>query len=261
MKLYGILALVLVFWACQPAPTSEESTPEAEPTTEAVDSAAWVVQQTIIRHGGESMDSFAAVFTFRERTYSLLREGGQFQYRREYTNEEGETVQDELTNQDFVRHINGQAVQLSAKDSSSYANSLNSVIYFALLPYLLHDPAVKLSYHGLTDALGGPHYEIGVTFSEDGGGKDFEDEYVYWIHQEDRTMDYLAYNFQVNGGGARFRKAFNAREEQGIRWQDYYNYKPRNGSMEVLLFDSLYAAGLMDSLSTIALEDITVTTK
>jgi hypothetical protein len=34
---------------------------------------------------------------------------------------------------------------------------------------------------------------VGVTFGQDGGGKDFDDEFHYWINKQTHKVDYLAY--------------------------------------------------------------------
>ena len=65
-----------------------------------------------------------------------------------------------------------------------------------------------------------------VTFKEEGGGEDFQDEYRYWINQKNHEIDYLAYNYLTDGGGTRFRRAINKRKIVGIFFQDYVNYKP-----------------------------------
>ena len=71
---------------------------------------------------------------------------------------------------------------------------------------------------------------IEVTFKQEGGGKDFEDQYYYWINKKSHTMDYLAYNYKVNGGGVRFRSSYNRRNVGGIIFQDYINYKAEVGT-------------------------------
>ena len=43
-------------------------------------------------------------------------------------------------------------------------------------------------------------------------------------------MDYLAYNYKVNGGGVRFRSSYNRRNVGGIIFQDYINYKAEVGT-------------------------------
>ncbi len=87
-----------------------------------------------------------------------------------------------------------------------YSNSVNSVAYFALLPFRLNDAAVNKRYIGTSEIKGEPYFEIEVTFQQKGGGKDHDDVFIYWIHQQHFTMDYLAYSFIVDGGGTRFRK-------------------------------------------------------
>jgi hypothetical protein len=257
MRYLYLLALLLCLGACS---SNTEDASSAEATKPVItDTARWVVEQAILQHGGPELDTSLVQFVFRERTYTAARTGGEFLYERAYTNEEGQAIKDALSPKTFSRTINGEPAQLTEKDSSAYANSLNSVMYFAFLPYFLTDPAVHLAYQGITEAFGRPHYELKVTFGADGGGTDFEDEYAYWFATDDFTLNYLAYNFLVNGGGARFREAYNSRKVKGIVFQDYINYKPLDEARrDVLAFDELFAAGQLDTLSRIDLEEVEV---
>src|SRR5690606_32621944 len=97
----------------------------------------------------------------------------------------------ELTNEAFTERINNTYVALSAKDSMAFAESLNSVVYFALLPSFLQDDAVNSSLEGEDEIHGKEYYRIKVSFDEDGGGVDFEDVYLYWFDKSDYSMDYL----------------------------------------------------------------------
>ena len=72
--------------------------------------------------------------------------------------------------------------------------------YFAQLPYGLNSPAVQKKILGEATINGNTYYEIEVTFSKEGGGIDFEDRFVYWIHKENFTVDFLAYRYATNGG-------------------------------------------------------------
>ena len=252
-----LCCLVVCLYACSPAPADNHATND-ETVAPITDSAAWVVGNAIARHGGSIVDSSLVSFTFRERHYVAERGGGQFTYKRSYTNDEGQVIADSMTNEIFVRYVDQEEAELSEKQVSSYSNSLNSVMYFAFLPYFLQDQAVHLAYHGIGMINEKPHYKVLVTFSQEGGGKDFEDEYVYWFAKEDFELNYLAYNFLVNGGGARFREAYNPRSIDGILFQDYINYKPTEDRRDVLAFDSLFQTGALDTLSRIELEEITV---
>ncbi|MCB0632179.1 MAG: DUF6503 family protein [Saprospiraceae bacterium] len=252
------LACLLLLAACDHTANSstETSSPEA-----AADSAHWVIQQAIQKHGGDHVAHSRIAFDFRDRHYVSDRQDGQFTYERIWQDTTGEQVRDVLTNNKFYREINGQLTELSAKDSAAYANSTNSVIYFALLPYYLQDKAVHATYLGKSTVKGQEYYKVKVTFGQEGGGKDHEDQYIYWFHPEDFTMDYLAYNYLTDGGGARFREAYNVRTIEGIRFADYINYKPKSDTRDVAQFDALFDQGQLEELSRIDSENISVELK
>ena len=69
-------------------------------------------------------------------------------------------------------------------------------------------------------------------------------------------MDYLAYSFQVNGGGVRFREAYNPRTVGGIRFQDYVNYKHENKDFPVQQLDQAFLNKELKELSRIELKNI-----
>lgn len=217
-----------------------------------------LISKAITRHGGKNLDSHSISFDFRNRKYTSQRDNGRFTYQRIFTDSVGKHIRDVLNNDGFQRFINDQAIELETEKSDAYSSSINSVLYFALLPYPLTDPAVKSTYLGQTTIEDKKLDKIKVTFSEEGGGSDFEDEYIYWFDAVDRTLEYLAYNYQVEGGGARFRKAINRREIGGILFSDYINYKPAVDNLDVESFDTLYISGGLKELSRIKLENIVV---
>jgi len=97
---------------------------------------------------------------------------------------------------------------------------------------------------------------IEVTFDKEGGGKDYDDEFYYWINRETYLIDYLAYNYQVGKGGVRFRSAYNKRNIAGITFQDYINYKAPVGT-PISELPSLYESDKLIELSRIETENIT----
>lgn len=255
MKNIWFLLLLSILYSCG----TENGDPVNQNTEgPSTDSATWIVNKAIAAHGGEKIENSRIAFDFRDRHYVSDRKGGQFTYERIWQDTSGDNYRDVLTNEKLYREINGEKVILSAKDSSAYANSTNSVLYFALLPYFLNDPAVRKSYLGKGMIKGQSYYEIKVTFRKEGGGKDYEDEFLYWIHPEQFTMDYLAYNYITDGGGARFREAYNVRNIKGIRFADYINYKPTSDTRAVETFDELYNQGELVELSRIDSENIEV---
>ncbi|NNJ88175.1 MAG: deoxyribose-phosphate aldolase, partial [Eudoraea sp.] len=117
--------------------------------------------------------------------------------------------------------------------------------------------AVQKELLGKNQIKGKDYYKIKVTFDQQGGGNDYEDVYLYWIDQKTYKPTYLAYEFHVNGGGLRFREAYNERYVEGIRFVDYYNYKPK-GEARITRLDALYENGELELLSDIELENIVV---
>ena len=199
-----------------------------------------IVDRAIAAHGGKKYQKASIEFDFRKRHYKSVRDKGQYQYERTFTDKEGAAIRDVLTNEEFYREVNGQRKTLTDKERNSWSGSVNSVHYFVQLPALLNDPAVIKTYAGESSIKGKQYHKVEVRFRKEGGGRDHEDVYMYWFDQSTHTMDYLAYNFLVNGGGARFREAYNIRVVNGIRFADYINYKPKADQRDVAQFDQLF---------------------
>ncbi|MCB0684952.1 MAG: hypothetical protein KDC53_00465 [Saprospiraceae bacterium] len=247
-------SLVWLIYSCESK--TELTTPVSERLGDPKSIA--IIDQAIEKHGGDRYHKHRIEFDFRDRHYISVRDAGDYQYERIFIDSTGQEIRDVLTNNSFIRYTNGAKTDITEERAKAYSNSVNSVIYFALLPYFLQDPAVRSSYVGSTTIENKPYDKVKITFGKDGGGKDFEDEFLYWFHQKEHTLDFLAYNYQTDGGGARFRRAINKRDIGGILFADYINYKPTEETMNILMFDSLYSNALMDSLSSIISANIVV---
>ncbi len=221
------------------------------------DRAQDIIDKAIEAHGGSNYDDLAISFKFRDKNYSIKLDGGNYEYTRSYADSVGHIL-DVLTNDSFERKVDGTLISLSDKDVRKYSNSLNSVCYFALLPRGLNDPAVKKSMIGLNKIDGQKYHVVQVTFDEDGGGDDHEDVYVYWINQKTYTVDFLAYSYQVNGGGVRFRAAKEPVVIDGVRFQNYINYKYSDKDIPVDSLPFYYVQGELTKLSEINSEDVKV---
>ncbi len=217
-----------------------------------------IVNQAIEVHGGKSRYANLEVnYTFRDKSYYLNQnEDGRYEYHRSFE-KDGQHIKDVLTNDGLVRYVNDKAIQLPDTTANKYANSVNSVHYFALLPYRLNDIAVQKEYKGKIDIKGQTYHAVKVTFSEEEGGEDFDDVFYYWFHAEKGTMDYIAYSYETDGGGVRFRSVSNVNEVKGIRFQDYINFKAPIGTPLTEL-PKMYEANKLEELSNIELEQIQV---
>ncbi|MGA9237720.1 DUF6503 family protein [Robiginitalea sp.] len=216
-----------------------------------------IVDKSIEASGGELYRSSDISFTFREREYRLNRKAGKRVLMR-ITETDTARIEDLLSGSSFERRIDGQIQSLPDSTSLSLAEAVNSVHYFAYLPKGLNDAAVNKTYLGPGKLGDADYHKIQVTFDQEGGGTDFEDVFVYWFNTETFHPDYLAYEYHTNGGGKRFREAFNAREVGGIRFVDYRNYK-YSGTLPVSELDSLFLRDELEFLSLIKLEKIKVT--
>ncbi|MBD3627804.1 DUF6503 family protein [Cyclobacterium sp.] len=216
-----------------------------------------IIDQSIAAHGGELFQNAKISFDFRDRHYEIFKSPNRFRYVRSFSDESGK-VEDVLDNDGFERKVNGNPVVLTEKDENAYSNSVNSVAYFAYLPYGLNDAAVMKQYLGETKLEGKDYHLIKVTFRQEGGGEDHEDEFLYWINKQDYKMDYLAYTYHTDGGGIRFRKAINTHDVSGILLQDYENYKPEDERLPVESIQELFESGELELLSKILLENVEV---
>lgn len=220
--------------------------------------AQQIIDKTIENAGGAKYKAATIQFTFRDVKYSSQRENGNYQLTRTSTDSLGET-RDVLTNLGFERYANGTKLILHDSTATKYANSVNSVHYFVQLPHGLNDPAVNKELVGEAEIDDKKYYEVKVTFAKEGGGTDHEDEYMYWIAKEGFTVDYLAYKFYTGKGGIRFRKAYNPRMVNGIRFVDYENYKLEPWeAVDLQNVDELFKTGKLELLSKIETEAISV---
>jgi hypothetical protein len=216
-----------------------------------------IVDDAIKAHGGDVFATLNVGFEFRDRSYTAFRNKGVFTYTREFTDSTGK-VRDVLNNSGFERFVNGKKADITEERRKAFTNSVNSVIYFALLPFGLNDDAVNKKWIDETTIKGEPYDIVHVTFDQSGGGEDHQDEFLYWIHQETHTMDYFAYSYETEGGGLRFREATISREIGGIRFQDYANYRPKDESIPLNQIQALFTSGELEKLSEINLRNIKV---
>lgn len=225
-------------------------------------SAQEIVDESISAMGGTLLDSSYIEFKFRDKQYGAFRANGLFNYSREFIDSSSGNVvviKDELKNEGFARTIDETVIEVPDTMAIKYSASVNSVHYFSVLPYGLNDAAVVKSRKSDIIINDQDYYTIKVTFNEEGGGEDFEDEFLYWINKDNMTLEYLAYSYNEDDGkGMRFREAYNVRNIEGIRFVDYNNYKPKSELVRLDELPELFQSGDLEILSKIELEEIKV---
>jgi len=220
-------------------------------------STSQIINKSIKAHGWDQED-FSIVFDFRDYQYELKRKNKFYSFQRT-TKKEGNVVKDLMSSKKKLkRFINNKSVELSDSMTNVFSNSLNSVMYFFQLPRPLKDQAVITKYLGLAKIFNEKYWTIKVTFKENGGGKDYQDEFRYWININNGQIDYLAYNYLTEGGGTRFRQAVNKQLNQGFIFQDYINFKPNVKFVSLDSLPILFEAGNLIKVSNIKNKNIRV---
>lgn len=243
----SVLVVILAIVSFQSCKAPDEKT-----------TAERIIEKSIEVSGGENYSHAEIEFYFRNRKYTSKRNGGLFKLERIVTDSLGNTIHDIFSNDGLERFENDRPVTVPDSMITRISDGVNSVHYFVQVPYVLKSEAAKKKLLGKDEISGEPYYEIKITFVEEGGGTDHHDEYLYWIHKEDYTVDYLAYRFYTSNGGIRFRKAVNPRTIEGIRFVDYENYQFEDLSIPLAELDSLYQTGALNLLSNIRNDSIKV---
>ncbi|GAA0871669.1 hypothetical protein GCM10009117_08150 [Gangjinia marincola] len=244
-NLFGSVVLILIalVFSCRNTPQQKLTAQE-------------IVDKAIYKACGDSCGKAVVSFSFRGNRYKHTRNEGIYELDR--ITEDSVVTRDILSNNGFKRLINGKEIMVPDSLRQNYADAVNSVHYFVRIPYGLNANAVNKKLAGEAQINGKSYYEISVTFDEKGGGTDFHDKFIYWIEKNEFTVDYLAYSFDVNDGGIRFREAYNPRIIKGFRFVDYHNLKPKDKTTPLTDLDSLFSAGELVKVSDIEANNIEV---
>ena len=242
MRYFYILSILLII-ACKP--TNKELT------------AQQIIDKTIVYSGADKVLNSEITFKFRDKNYAAIRNNGSFKLFRYYT-KDSINSEEVLTNNGYEKLVNAHPIKVADSMISRYSNAINSVHYFSVLPYGLNDKAVKKKLLPSSTINGKEYYKVEISFSEDGGGEDFEDVFIYWVGKDDFLVDYLAYSYHTNGGGKRFRVLKEQCVKNGIRFVDYHNYKPLSKSIKLIDIDKAFEKNQLKKVSEIVLKDIQV---
>jgi hypothetical protein len=254
MKIFFVLnVLTLSFLACNTSVSNQEEKYVNDVQVSKGDS---IIELAYEAHGGTNYRNTTYAFDFRGVTYSFLFTKDNYRYTKKDTTK-GKLLTDKMTSDGFERTINSKVEQLSEIEKHKYSESLNSVIYFASLPYKLRDKAVNRDYQDDTNINGENYFTVKISFDEKGGGTDHDDVFYYWINKQTHTIDYLAYQYATNGGGVRFRKAFNARRVNNVVFQDYVNFGAPVGT-DLKDLPGLFERNELEELSRILSENVRV---
>lgn len=252
IRLFASALVLMAVAACErPAPSGD---PEA----------LALLDRARQHHGSALLDDATVRFSFRGTPFVAERDGGRFRYSRALRDSLGRTVEEVVDNEGAHRFVDGEEVPLSPREAAALTTAVNSVVYFALLPASLADPAVRARL--LTPArVGGEDYDrVEVTFAREGGGADYDDRYVYWLRQSDGQIGHYAYTYEVSPGdtaraatGSRFRVPIRSWREDGVLFQDWRNLSA--DSLDALEdYGDLYDGARLFEVSEVVLDSVRV---
>ena len=217
-----------------------------------------VVAASIDRHGGEAFDRVHLTWDFRGVPFEVVRYDGSFRYQRTVEDELGSPVVEVMQNEGSWIEVNGERRELDPGSRARLETAVNSVVYFGFLPFRLDDPPVRAVDLGTGELAGEPYRKIEITFVQEGGGGDWEDRFIYWFHEADGTLDYLAYREAADVETTRFRRAVNRREVGGLLLQDYENYTGDPDVGDVADYDQLFEMGSLRLVSMVEFDNLAV---
>lgn len=255
-KLVPIVASVaFVAGACTSATEPWTDPSEREGASVEAGEGEALVAAVIAAHGADRLGDASVDFAFRGTPYRMTRREGRFRYERWPRPGQHEV----LTNDGFVVRVDGEPAKLSRGAAASKRRSLNSVVYFASLPYPLADPAVRPEAAG-RQAIGDARFEaLEVRFAAEDGGDDHEDGFRYWVDPETRQIAFMAYRFERGDGGVRFRVRTGASTVGGVTFLDWSNHGRADPEVPLERLPDLWMQGKLPALSTVALDDIRMT--
>lgn len=221
------------------------------------DQASELADNSIKAHGMDKLMGKEVAFSFRGRDYSVTRKENSYSYSRSFLKDSSRILDYLINSSKFLRIQNNDTLKVSEEWQSRYSNSINSVLYFFQIPFVLGDEGAIKKFVGKDKLNEKNYWLISVTFNEENGGKDYEDVFLYWINESTFLVDYLGYSYTTDGGGVRFREAIDRVEKQGITFQDYINYKAEKGTLLTDL-STLFDEGKLEKLSIIENHNIIV---
>lgn len=228
-----------------------------------VETAEDVVTAAIERHGGDRFDQVSIRWEFRSVPFGLDRDDGRFRYSRVMLDEQEIDILQVIGNDGTWIEVNGVPQELDASTRPTVESEINATVYLGFLPFRLDDAAVRMTDLGTAELEGRLYRKVEVSFEEDGGGRGWENRFVYWFRDGEWTLDYFAYAEPTTPPTTRFRRAVNPREIGGLLIQDYENYAvdgpaAESPDFDIADYDRLFEEGQVRLVSMVEFENVRV---
>lgn len=217
-----------------------------------------LVDRAIEYHGGPlyTASRISMTITSKSGSFRLVSEmdGGLFDHRVTRVRDGQEQIV-RLTNDGVDLIADGQTRSLDGPEAQKLTTFVNERIYFPFLPYRLNDPGVIKTDLGEETWGNRTLRKVKVTFQ---GAAADGDEYVYWFDPRTARLEQFAYSFTNNGGGLRFRRAFDYRRVGGLLFFDAENLGLSGTEHRVDEITPEFVSTNMSNVSTVKLSEIAV---
>lgn len=218
-----------------------------------------IVNEAIKSSGWDKFKNNDIEFDFRGIHYKIFHNNGNYVYEKIFLDTAQGIIREGMTNDSTYKELNGLSILLDENETARIRNTINQVVYFNLLPYKLNDNAVVKNYIGEAIINDKEYHKIKVTFSEAGGGDNYDDWYVYWFEKNTKAMDYFAYYYTINGENSeRFRAVKKVHNINGFTFYDWENFTSDEIGEQIENFDNFYIDGKVKKVSDIELNNIEV---
>ncbi len=245
----GVIVFTAFAVTARPAPAAEES-------EDAQARGRDIIRRAVRAHGHDKLAEATVQFRFRGTPYRMSRRGGRYRFERT-VRRNGRVLAEVLTNDGYAPTLDGQPLSLPAPQRDARRRSLNSVVYFASIPFVLEDPAVRPRAGEPMTIKGRIYDTVEVRFTADGGGDDHDDVFLYWFDRETARLDYLAYSFRTGEGGVRLRVATDHTEVGGMTFIQWENYGLPDRRIPLDTLPARWLESRLPRLSAIRLDALT----
>lgn len=241
MRLTLLILLLLGFTAC------EKETPLT---------AKDILATSINKSGGEQFLYSQIKFHAADLDYYMERKG-------HIANFTVERKSDSITykatyENGYTNYYINDSIQQETPLTRRFINSnLEGFLYFVSFPHVLKQNAVILNRNADIEINKKSHYVLHVSFTKVEGEPD--NEFYLYIDKETYLINYTAEKYANTGNLPMFKRYYNSRMIEGIRFADYYSFRSNEeGAALENLVEQFKSYNLKD-LRNIEFTDIEVT--
>lgn len=241
VKRFTLLFVVVLLSACQERPI-KPSGPE-------------ILKESIRAAGGPSFFNSSIQFNVGDLFYDLYRKEhiSKFTVDRETANFKTRATYDNGYVEYFVDGVKQESGTYSQRILDA---KFDGFIYTFSLPHVLDQNAVIVERLEDVTIRKKNYYVLHISYTQVEGGHD--DQFYLYIDPDTFFIEFYALRYYLSGGENLFRRNINGRMINGLRFNDYYSFAPKNDSIPLEALHKYYEAADLREVEKIELTNVTV---